>query len=90
MFDLHSKLMYGELYNRISIIIFVTLYFAGFLTMALMGYQDRLTGARSPFAAFMLILTFSVVLALINDLERPYQEIFRVSQQTMVDLNKKN
>jgi len=33
--------------------------------------------------------TFAIVLALIIDLERPRQEIFSVSQQTMVDLKDK-
>jgi uncharacterized RDD family membrane protein YckC len=89
MFDLHSKRIYSGLYNRISISIFATLYFVGFLTMSLMGYEAGLSGERSPIAAFMLILTFSVVLTLITDLERPRQEIFSVSQQTMVDLNNK-
>jgi len=74
------------LHSRIPISIFATLYFVGFLAMAMMGYQAGLTGNRSPIAGFALILTFSIVLTLITDLERPRQEIFNVSQQAMVDL----
>jgi len=89
VFDLHSKRVTAGLYNRIPISIFITLYFVGFLAMAMMGYQAGLSNNRSPIAGLVLILTFSIVLALITDLERPRQEIFNVSQQTMVDLKNK-
>jgi hypothetical protein len=89
VFDLHTKRLNAALRNRIPISIFVTLYFVAFLSMAMMGYQAGLSGWRSPIAGLVLILTFSIVLALITDLERPRQEIFNVSQQTMIDLNSK-
>lgn len=89
VFDLHAKRINAGLRNRIPISIFATLYFVAFLAMAMMGYQAGLTGKRSPIAGLVLILTFAIVLALITDLERPRQEIFSVSQQTMVDLKNK-
>jgi len=52
----------------------------------LIGYHAGLTGSRSFVANFVLILTFSAVLLLITDLERPGQKSFRVSQQAMMDL----
>jgi len=55
----------------------------------MMGYQAGLNGKRSPIAGLVLILTFAIVLTLIIDLERPRQEIFSVSQQTIVDLKNK-
>ncbi|MBC2717131.1 MAG: hypothetical protein HF978_17640 [Desulfobacteraceae bacterium] len=87
--DLHGKRINAGIRNRIPISIFITLYFVAFLSMAMMGYQAGLTGKRTPIANFVLILTFSIVLSLITDLERPRQEIFSVSQQTMVDLKNK-
>jgi len=87
--DLHGKRINAGLRNRIPISIFLTLYFVTFLSMAMMGYQTGLSGKRSPIASFMLILSFSIVLTLITDLERPRQKIFSVSQQTMVDLKSK-
>jgi len=89
VFDLHTKRVNAGLRNRIPISIFVTLYFVAFLSMAMMGYQGGLSGKRSPIAGFVMIITFAAVLALIIDLERPRQEIFSVSQQTMVDLKNK-
>lgn len=89
MIDLHSKRVNAGLHSRIPVSIFVTLYFVGFLAMSMMGYQSGLSGVRSPIASLALILTFSIVLILITDLERPRQEIFSVSQQTLVDLDRK-
>jgi len=89
VFNLHDKRVNASLRNRIPISIFATLYFVGFLAMAMMGYQAGLTRNRNPIASFVLILTFSIVLTLITDLERPRQEIFSVSQQIMVDLKNK-
>ena len=89
VFDLHTKRVNAGLRNRIPISIFATLYFVAFLAMSMMGYQAGLSGKRSPIAGLVLILTFAIVLALITDLERPRQEIFSVSQQTMVDLKDK-
>lgn len=89
VFDLHAKRVNAGMRNRIPISIFVTLYFVAFLAMAMMGYQAGLSGKRSPIAGLVLILTFAIVLTLIIDLERPRQEIFSVSQQTMVDLKNK-
>lgn len=89
IFEIHGKRVNAGLHDRIPVSIFATLYFVGFLAMATMGYQAGLTGNRSPIAGFLLILTFSIVLTLITDLGRPHQEIFSVSQQTMVDLKNK-
>ena len=89
VFDLHTKRVNAGLRNRIPISIFAMLYFVAFLAMSMMGYQAGLSGRRSPIAGLVLILTFAIVLALIIDLERPRQEIFSVSQQTMVDLKNK-
>jgi hypothetical protein len=89
VFDLHAKRVNAGLRNRIPISIFATLYFVAFLAMAMMGYQAGLSGRRSPIAGLVLILTFAIVLTLIIDLERPRQEIFGVSQQTILDLKDK-
>ena len=89
VFDLHGKRINAGLRNRISISIFLSLYFVAFLAMAMMGYQAGLNGKRAPIASFALVLTFAIVMTLITDLERPRQNIFSVSQQAMVDLKNK-
>ena len=89
VFSLHGKRINAGLRNRIPISIFLTLYIVGFLAMTMLGYQAGLSGKRSPITRVALILTFAIVMALITDLERPRQNIFNVSQQTMVDLKNK-
>jgi hypothetical protein len=55
--------------------------------MIIMGYQAGLTGARSGIATWTLAATFSVVMALVMDLDRPNQSLFSINQQLMVDLH---
>ena len=57
--------------------------------MAMMGYQAGLIGMRSLVANLVLVITFSAVLMLITDLERPSQKLFGVSQQSIVELRSK-
>jgi len=89
VFVLHGKRVNAGLRNRIPVSIFLTLYFVACLSMGMMGYQAGLTGKRTTVASFVLIITFSIVLSLITDLDRPRQEFFSVSQQSMVDLKTK-
>ena len=59
------------------------------LSMMLRGYMDGQSGkSRNIFPAMLLILTFSAVLLLITDLDRPLTDkrLVGVSQQAMVDL----
>ena len=87
--DLHRKRVTAGLHNRIPASIFFTLYVVAFLSMAMLGYHAGLAGTRSLIANLLLITAFAAVLLLITDLDRPGQKLFRVSQQTMVDLESK-
>ena len=75
------------LFNRISPVIWFTLYVMALMSMIIMGYQAGLTGARSGIATWTLAITFSVVMALVMDLDRPNQSLFSMNQQLMVDLH---
>lgn len=87
--DLHSKRVTAGLRNRIPGTIWVALYFVTIVAMAAMGYQAGLTATRSITTVIALLLTFSAVLLLIADLDRPQQGLLKVSQQAMVDLQMK-
>jgi hypothetical protein len=54
--------------------------------MAGIGYHLGLTSRRRSPAVVALVLTFSAVMFLIEDLDRPQEGLLRVSQQAMVDL----
>jgi len=84
--DLHAKRIMVGLRSRVPGAIWIALYLLAILSMAAMGYQEGLTGAKRSLAALALVLAFSLVLILIVDLDRPGEGLLRVSQQSMIDL----
>ena len=54
--------------------------------MIVMGYQAGLTGTRSSLATWTLAITFSAVMALVTDLDRPNMSLFQMNQGLMVEL----
>ena len=84
--DLHAKRVTLGLRNRIPGIIWATLYFVAILGMAVLGYHSGLAAPRRSLAILPLIFTFSAVMRLIADLDRPREGYLRVSQQAMIDL----
>ncbi len=84
--DLHAKRVMAGLQSRVPGAIWLTLYLLAALAMASMGYHEGLTSAKRSVAVLALVLSFSVVLMLIVDLDRPGQGLLQVSQQSMIDL----
>ena len=89
MIDLHLKRLTVATRNRVPITIWVTLYFLAALAMFMMGYRAGLVGSRSLLVSLALVLSFSGVMFLIADLDRPRQGFIQVSQQAMVELQNK-
>jgi hypothetical protein len=83
--DLQMKRVRAAVWNRLPMTIVVTLYLIAFLGLSAMGYGAGLAGSRTATPSLMLILTFSAIIVLIVDLERPRQQLFEVSQEPMVD-----
>lgn len=86
MINAHDARLQAALFNRISTVIWGTLFAMAMLAMLVVGYQAGLTGTRSRLATWTLALTFSVVMVLITDLDRPHMTLFKVNQQLMVEL----
>ena len=84
--DLHAKRMLVGVRNRLPATIWIALYFVSILAMAEIGYHEGLTSPRRSPAVLALVLTFSAVMLLIADLDRPLEGLLRVSQQAMIDL----
>ena len=76
----------AALFNRISPVIWITLFLMSLLSMIVMGYQAGLTGTRSGLATWTLAITFSAVMTLITDLDRPNMTLFQLNQELMVEL----
>lgn len=86
LIDLHSERIQVAVKNRIPAVIWGMLYFVAVVAMAALGYHEGLASLRRSPAVLALVLTFSAVLALIADLDRPQEGLVRVSQQFLIDL----
>lgn len=86
--DVHSKRVLVGLQNRLPGALWATLYLITMLTMAGVGYHEGLTNSRRSLAIVVLVLTFSSIMTLVADLDRPREGFMTVSQQAMIDLSK--
>jgi hypothetical protein len=86
MIDLHAKRVQAGLRSRIPSPIWLGLFAVAALSLAAMGYQAGLTGTRRSLAIFAVAVTFSVVIELIADLDRPQEGVLRVGQHALLDL----
>ena len=84
--DLHTKRLSIGVYFRLPVIIWGILYFVTILAIASVGYQIGLFHARYLGITLLLILTFSSVIVLIVDLDRPQEGFIKVNQQSLIDL----
>jgi hypothetical protein len=86
--DLHGKRVSAERYGRIPDIIWFVMYSITLLGMVGVGYQFGICGARSWTAISLVVLSFSMVLAMIADLDRPLEGFFISSQKPLADLQR--
>ena len=89
MIDANDARLQAALFNRISPIIWFTLFLMSLLSMVIMGYQAGLTGTRSSLATWTLAVTFAVVMILVTDLDRPNMSLFSMNSQLMVELQQR-
>lgn len=72
--------------NQVPEVVYLIIFVVTFLGVTSLGFIDGTAGKKSRFGIFMLSLLFSLVIALIQDLDRPRRGIIRVSQQSLLDL----
>jgi hypothetical protein len=84
--DLHAKRVTAGLRNRIPGAIWVALFAVAILSLGAMGYHAGLSRTSRSLAELAVAFTFSVVIGLIADLDRPQEGILTVSQQALIDL----
>ena len=87
--DLHAKRITVGTQYRIQGSIWFTLYFISILSMAAVGFQFGLYDRSAYQIVVPLALAFSAVILLIADLDRAGEGTLRVSQQPMIDLQRK-
>ena len=84
--DLHAKRVTAGLRNRIPGVIWAALFAVTVLSLAAMGYHAGLSRTSRSLAELAVAFTFSVVIGLIADLDRPQEGVLKVSQQALIDL----
>ena len=87
--DVHLKRLTISIRTRVPGTIWATLYLLLVVGMIMMGIQLGLSPSRHFGLELALAVTFSLVMLLIADLDRPQEGLMRVSQQAMVDLQTK-
>jgi hypothetical protein len=88
MIDLHAKRVQAGLRSRIPGAIWVGLFAVAAFSLATMGYHAGMVSTRRSLATLAVAFTFSVVIELIADLDRPQEGVLRVSQHALLDLQK--
>ena len=88
VFDLHKKRLYAGMNSRVPINIWVALYVILILSMVGMGFSMGLSGKRNAVASLSLALSFSMVMFVIADLDRPTAGLVQSDQTLMMNLNR--
>jgi uncharacterized protein YacL len=85
LIDLHTKRV-AQVQNRILEPIWIAPYVVSSFAMSTVGYHAGLTTTRRFLSTIPLAITFSVVIMLITDLDRPHEGVVRESQQPLIHL----
>ena len=88
VFDMHSNRVAASIYNRIAGNIWFMLFAVGVLGMLMTGIQNGIYGPRRYIAIIPLMLAFTLVFALIEDMDNHARGLFKVGQQPMLDVKK--
>lgn len=84
--DLHTTRVVAALYSRIPLVVWAALFAITALSMFGVGYHAGLAGKARSISFLILAITFTAVLFLVADLDRPREGMLRVSQQAIIDL----
>jgi hypothetical protein len=83
---LHAKRVAAGVRSRLPGAIWVALFAVAVPSLAAMGYHAGLSRTSRSLVELAVAFTFSVVIGLIADLDRPQEGTLKVSQQALIDL----
>ncbi len=86
---LHERRVTAGVRSRIPFVIWISLYIILALSMLGMGYFSGIKGRRSPLAHTALSISFSIVLVLIADLDRPREGLVKPDHSLMKQLSQR-
>lgn len=87
--DIHAKRVTLGLHTRVPPSVWLCLLSVAALSMTGVGYFSGLTGTRCWAGTSVLIASFSLVMLLVADLDRPHQGLLKTPQQPLIDLCRK-
>lgn len=86
LIDLHQSRKTVSLQYRIPGTVWLTVYLLSALSMLAVGYQVGMSGTRRLRGTPVLTASFSIVILMIADIDRPGEGLMRVSQQPIADV----
>lgn len=88
VFDLENSRWVGFVAHLPDGVIYVNTLM-GVVAVLMVGYSFGLTGHRHLFSEALLIVSLTMVIALIIELDHPHSGVIRVSQQPLIDLQRR-
>ncbi len=85
MIDVHEERVATGLYLRLPFTLLATVFALALLSMSLLGHSAGLSGVRATIPTVLVALSIAAVMLLIVDLDRPWQQLFGVSQRALRD-----
>ncbi len=86
LIDLHQSRKTVSLQYRIPATVWAAVYVLTVLSMLAVGYQVGMSGMRRLRGTPLLAASFSLVILMIADIDRPGEGLMRVSQQPIADV----
>jgi hypothetical protein len=87
--EVHEARAIAGLHSRVPETVVFLLLGGSTLTLLLVGYSAGITERRSLISAVALVVALSVVTVLVLDIDRPRDGIVQVSQQPLLDLERR-
>lgn len=87
VFDLENSRWVGFIAHVPEDVIYVNALM-GLVVALMVGYEFGETGHRHPLSEVLLIISITMVMALIVELDQPYSGAIRVSQQPLIELQR--
>jgi hypothetical protein len=88
VFDLENSRWIGFVAHVPKGVIYVDMLM-GLVAALMVGYEFGGTGHRHPLSEALLIVSITMVMAVIVELDRPHSGVIRVSQQPLIDLQRR-
>jgi hypothetical protein len=87
--DVHEKRVTAHLRSRIPDSVWGTICLLLVASMTAMGFFTSMNGKRNPIATTALAVSFSIVMFLIEDLDRPDVGLLRTDHSALLELNQR-